>query len=93
MNIFALENGAAVPRFQALLDWCEVILNPSAHLLRTGVQPTPIRLTAILGDVIHNLRSSLDHLAFQLVWVGTGAQPSNIYFPIAVTKQSIRNED
>lgn len=52
-----------------------------------GVHATPIRLTAILGDVIHNLRSSLDHLAYQLVWVGTSAQPSShVYFPIADDK-------
>jgi hypothetical protein len=37
------------------------------------------------GDVIHNLRSALDHLAHQLVLVGSpGAEPSrSIEFPIA----------
>jgi hypothetical protein len=36
------------------------------------------------GDVIHNLRSALDHLACQLVWVGSGEEPSRrIEFPIA----------
>jgi hypothetical protein len=49
-----------------------------------NVNPTPIKLSAILGDVIHNLRSSLDHLAYQRVRVGTGTQPSSrVYFPIA----------
>lgn len=37
------------------------------------------------GDAIHNLRSALDHLAYQLVLVGTpGAEPSRqVEFPIA----------
>lgn len=49
-----------------------------------SVQPTPHRVSAILGDTIHNLRSALDHLAYQLVWVGTGKAPlSHVYFPIA----------
>lgn len=49
-----------------------------------SVRPAPKRLSALLGDTIHNLRSALDHLAFQLVWVATGKSPSNhVYFPIA----------
>jgi hypothetical protein len=36
------------------------------------------------GDIIHNLRSALDHLAGQLVWVGSGKEPSRrVEFPIA----------
>ncbi|MBA5865836.1 MAG: hypothetical protein GDA67_03955 [Nitrospira sp. CR1.3] len=49
-----------------------------------GVRPTPLRISAVLGDAIHNLRSALDHLAYQLVWVGSGKKPSShVYFPIA----------
>jgi hypothetical protein len=49
-----------------------------------SVRETPIRIAAIVGDVIQNLRSSLDHLAYQLVWIGTGQVPfSHVYFPIA----------
>lgn len=49
-----------------------------------GVRPTPLRIPAVLGDAIHNLRSALDHLAYQLVWVGSGRKPSShVYFPIA----------
>lgn len=45
---------------------------------------TPLRFSLLLGDVLQNLRSALDHLAFQLVWVGSGKLPSNhVYFPIA----------
>jgi hypothetical protein len=49
-----------------------------------SVRPAPLKLSALLGDTIHNLRSSLDHLAYQLVCVGTGKSPSShVYFPIA----------
>jgi len=53
-----------------------------------NVRPTPSKFSALLGDAIHNLRSALDHLAYQLVWVGSGKQPSNhVYFPIADDQQ------
>lgn len=48
-----------------------------------GVRPAPLKLSALMGDTIHNLRSTLDHLAYQLVWVGTGKSPSSqVSFPI-----------
>ncbi len=44
----------------------------------------PVDVVAAAGDVVHNLRSALDHLAFQLVLVGSGKEPSRrIEFPIA----------
>jgi hypothetical protein len=44
----------------------------------------PFDALAAAGDVVHNLRSALDHLANQLVWVGSGKEPSRrIEFPIA----------
>lgn len=48
------------------------------------IHPTPLKISAILGDTINNLRSALDHLAYQLVWLGTGDPPSeHVYFPIS----------
>lgn len=49
-----------------------------------SVQDIPGRLGAIAGDVLHNLRSALDHLAYQLVFVGTGGRGpfKHVYFPI-----------
>jgi len=35
------------------------------------VKPVPPDASAIVGDLLHNLRSALDHLAFQLVVKGT----------------------
>jgi hypothetical protein len=37
-----------------------------------SVEPTPSYLALIASDIFHNLRSSLDHLAAQLVIAGTG---------------------
>lgn len=51
----------------------------------TRVSDTPVAVAAITGDALHNLRSALDHLAYQLVSVGKGsAGPFDyVYFPIA----------
>ncbi len=41
---------------------------------RPGVR-VPIRLGLIAGDIIHNLRTALDHLAWQLALAGSGPGP------------------
>jgi hypothetical protein len=49
------------------------------------VTQTPISFPVIVGEVIQNLRSALDHLAYQLYLVGTNSISSparHIYFPI-----------
>lgn len=48
-------------------------------------EAVPVLLSLIVGDVIHNLRSALDHLAYQLVLLGMkGKTPGHhVYFPIA----------
>jgi hypothetical protein len=58
----------------------------SEHVFRFGRVPAvPPVLSAIIGDAIHNLRVSLDHLAWQLV-IATGNQPNkNTSFPILRT--------
>jgi hypothetical protein len=50
-----------------------------------SVRDTPVGVAALTGDVLNNLRSALDHLAYQLVLVGTGdvAPTWRVYFPIA----------
>jgi len=49
------------------------------------VPTLPANVIATAGDVVHNLRSALDHLAYQLVVVGTpSVEPHRrIEFPIA----------
>jgi len=50
------------------------------------VVPPPLRLGTILGDLIHNLRSALDHIAWQLV-VHIGKTPTrDNQFPICTDK-------
>lgn len=52
----------------------------------SGADSTPDCLSLIAGDVIQNLMSALDHLAYQIVCRDTNDNPPNpnwIYFPIA----------
>jgi len=76
-------------------------LNGSFHQIRyednpsTGLRtfylanevPIPNEIAAIAGDVIQNLRTALDHLAFALCMAGPNGVPATarkkIYFPIA----------
>jgi len=48
----------------------------------------PLRLGVLLGDFLHNLRSSLDHLAWQLVLADGGTPGRKTAFPILLKKGS-----
>ncbi len=61
------------------------------------VEDVPPLISIMLGDVLHNLRCCLDHLAYQLVWVKMGAPPTDrnkLYFPIceSATKYNKRKQ-
>src|SRR5262249_28235966 len=45
--------------------------------------PPPLRLSLLIGDGIHNLRSALDHLAWQLVVANHSTPNSETGFPIS----------
>lgn len=47
-----------------------------------AVQAIPGDISLILGDAIHNLRTALDHLAYQLVLANGEAPSRNTEFPI-----------
>jgi hypothetical protein len=52
------------------------------------VEQPRLDLAILTGEILYHLRSALDHLAFQLVNVGTSGHPPNpsgVYFPIAET--------
>jgi hypothetical protein len=52
----------------------------------TKADAAPTILAAASGEIFHNLRSALDHLAYQLFLVGTGGgsgKGNRVYFPIA----------
>jgi len=51
------------------------------------VHPVPCRISLIIGDVVHNLRSSLDHLAWQLVEAEGAIPTSKTHFPISESVQ------
>lgn len=52
-----------------------------------SIRPIPNDFPLIIGDAVHNLRSSLDHLAWQLVSAGGGAPDKHTYFPICYGPQ------
>jgi hypothetical protein len=54
----------------------------------------PQKLALLTGDVIQNLRSSLDHLAYLLYTMGpgNGTQGNHIYFPIAQDRATYEKE-
>ena len=56
----------------------------SIDILPVEVPVASFNLIAIAGDIIQNLRSALDHLAYQLVLIGNpGVEPSkDVGFPI-----------
>jgi hypothetical protein len=49
----------------------------------------PLTIAVVAGEVLQNLRSALDHLAYQLVLVGAGGPVPlrHVYFPIADSSQ------
>jgi hypothetical protein len=50
-------------------------------------QQPPVRWGAIVGDIVHNLRASLEYLAWQLVEVNGGVPDDNTGFPISTTRK------
>lgn len=51
----------------------------------TKLPDIPPEVPLVAGDVLQNLRSSLDHVACHLVTVGGGTATTSTYFPIAKT--------
>lgn len=47
----------------------------------------PLRFSAIIGDIIHNLRSSLDHLIYGLIVKNSGTPTNKNQFPICTTAE------
>lgn len=70
----------------------EIVRNPETgrqQLIATKVQVPPVSHSLIVGDILYNLRSCLDHLVHQLIVANTGAQPTypTYEFPIFVTER------
>lgn len=59
--------------------------------LAAGEPEVPLRFSVLIGEVIHHLRSSLDHLLYALV-IRNGQAPSRKHqFPICETKEAFEN--
>ena len=72
-----------VTRLQDIYEFVgEVHDEGSTHVYRV-VKPPPVsqHIAAIAGDCVHNLRSALDYLVFELIRL-TGASPGYSEFPI-----------
>jgi hypothetical protein len=58
-----------------------------------GLPELPFNVLPTAGDVVHNLRSALDYLAYQLVRFGSGKEPSRrVEFPIAKDKAAYESD-
>ena len=61
----------------------ELLPHISHYAIRLAtVEPLPDSIPIVVGDAIHNLRSALDHLAWQLVEAGGGSPNDRTSFPI-----------
>ena len=68
----------------------EYVVSTHPDSAKTSLQrmdKMPFDIVLMAGDVIHNLRSALDHLAFNLVQVGGGIPTTKTCFPIAETRE------
>jgi hypothetical protein len=58
------------------------------HIVVDTVVTPDLRIATILGDMVHNLRSSLDHLVFELAFLGLRGKkiPDKTAFPASRTR-------
>ena len=50
-------------------------------------EPVPLRFSVLAGEIVHHLRSSLDHLIYALIVKGGGTPTNNNQFPIYLTPE------
>jgi hypothetical protein len=62
------------------------------HIVVDTVTMPDLRIAVILGDMVHNLRSSLDHLVFELAFLGLRGKsiPDKTAFPASTTRANWR---
>jgi len=60
------------------------------HIVVDTITLPDLRIATILGDMVHNLRSSLDHLVFELAFLGLRGKtiPDKTAFPVSLTKRN-----
>jgi hypothetical protein len=68
-------------------------LASSEWVLRFRVRESPpLRWGVLIGDVVHNMRSALDHLAWQLVLLNAAQPTTRTQFPIYGDEAAYRRE-
>ncbi|MDO8749792.1 MAG: hypothetical protein Q7K03_01415 [Dehalococcoidia bacterium] len=67
-------------------------LNTGSYIWRCKVsEQPPIEWSAVIGDIVHNLRSALDLLACELVLLNKGKVTEYTSFPIADSRQKFES--
>ncbi len=75
--------GLSIPKFDAESGWF------IAYAMEA--EPPPPRLGVILGDLVHDTRSALDHLVWQLVILNGATPKRSNTFPLTLTEASWEN--
>lgn len=76
--------------------WAELTVDPTgkhlASILRVDATPPLAEMSLLLGDAVHNMRSALDSLAWELCHLGGNkpANPNQVYFPATLTESRWR---
>jgi hypothetical protein len=90
-SITELRDAGEYARFEDLLS--KDPERPGIWTCRTVVAEVlepPLKLATMIGDVVHNLRSSLDHLVFELAFLGQRGKkvPGRVAFPVSLTRSN-----
>src|SRR5689334_3895041 len=58
--------------------------------IASGESKTPARFAVLAGEIVHQLRSSLDHLIQALVFRNGGTESDKCQFPICTKKEAFK---
>jgi hypothetical protein len=76
LNAYHESGPVSIGRANALTD------PPRAVFYIEALEDPPLRLAVLVGEFIHNLRSALDHLVWQLALTSTATPSETLQFPI-----------
>jgi hypothetical protein len=62
------------------------------HLYRVDAEPVPDRIAILAGDVLKDLRSSLDYVAWQLALARSDTPPPTTAFPIFIDEKRYQRD-
>lgn len=67
----------------------QVYDSAKSEIVFTGrvLHPPPLRLGVIVGDLVHNVRSALDHLVWQLVLANAQQPTRATQFPVCSKRE------